>query len=157
MCDLEHRKLETLLAKSLQCLLVFSFWVQLETLCRLALNERAAWFILMLSSRLFVRLSRRVRLQFSPVGSDLLKAFFCDVVCPIKAAASWIPRPSFPLSLYLSQCWQRLKADTELGFIHSDDPTLCWAETGAETEPKQLEDRDSVPSQLFTLKLFGDD
>lgn len=51
-----------------------------------------------------------------PGGLRPAQGLLCDVGCPIKASASWIPRPSFPLSLYLSQRWLRVRAARELGF-----------------------------------------
>ncbi len=51
-----------------------------------------------------------------PGGLRPAQGPLCDVGCPIKANASWILRPSFPLSLYLSQRWLRLRAARELGF-----------------------------------------
>lgn len=51
-----------------------------------------------------------------PGGLRPAQGSLCDVGCPIKANASWIPRPSFPLSLYLSQRWLRMRAARELGF-----------------------------------------
>ena len=51
-----------------------------------------------------------------PGGLRPAQGPLCDVGCLIKANASWIPRPSFPLSLYLSRRWLRVRAARELGF-----------------------------------------
>lgn len=62
-----------------------------------------------------------------PGGLRPAQGPLCDVGCPIKANASWIPRPSFPLSLYLSQHWLRVRAARELGFTRLTQTVSLFA------------------------------
>lgn len=57
-----------------------------------------------------------------PGGLRPAQGPLCDVGCPIKADTSCIPRPSFPLSLYLSQRWLSEKACQRIRFqpAHTD-------------------------------------
>lgn len=71
---------------------------------------------LILSSRHPTDSLRRPPSPALPSGLRPAQGPLCDVGWLIKANASCIPRPSFPLSLYLSQHWLRVRAARELGF-----------------------------------------
>lgn len=93
-----------------------------------------------------------------PGGLRPAQGQLCDVGCPIKANASWIPRPNFPLSLYLSQRWLRVRAARELGFTQLTQTVSLFAsswlwQNHGWKELKQLEECVWVSISAFSIQI----